>query len=376
MRLNNCHPALRQCWHPVARSSEITDRLARVRLLGEPWVVYRSESGLAAFRDRCPHRLAPLSLGDLTDGVLRCAYHGWCFDPAGRCIEIPALGPGATLPPRAKLQAAAGVTERHGLVFLAPEAPLTPLPWIEEAESGDFETVELAPKEAPVGAGQSADNFLDFAHFPYVHQATIGTDESALLHPYGVERDGWTYRVVYEHPVANRVDPGVAAGLRPLIQQRRMTYSYTAPFALALRLEYLEAQMVHVIGFFIQPQSDDSCRLYMTIWANNLGGDPRRHEELAVFEEQVLDEDIALQETFEDLSLPLDLTAEVHTRADKTTVELRRVLHDLVTAAGNAGFTEQAVKGELIGATGPSTSGFFPDEVLAASAEVREQSIP
>ena len=35
--------------------------------------------------------------------MLQCAYHGWRFDEEGRCIEIPALGEGATLPPAAQL---------------------------------------------------------------------------------------------------------------------------------------------------------------------------------------------------------------------------------------------------------------------------------
>ena len=46
-----------------------------------------------------------------------------------------------------------------------------------------------------------------------------------------------------------------------------------------------------------------------------------------------MDEDLALQRQFDDLSLPLELSAEVHTRADKNTVELRRVLADLVAQA-------------------------------------------
>ena len=175
-----------------------------------------------------------------------------------------------------------------------------------------------------IGAGQTADNFLDFAHFPFLHRATIGTDESAMLHPYAVDRDGLSFKVVYEHPVANRVDPGVDAGIRPLVQMRRMTYWYTAPFFLVLRLEYLEAGSVNVIGFFIQPQSDDSCRLYMSLWCNDLGGDPVRRQAMIDFEQRVLDEDLALQTQFDDLSLPLELSAEIHTRADKNTVELRQ----------------------------------------------------
>jgi hypothetical protein len=47
----------------------------------------------------------------------------------------------------------------------------------------------------------------------------------------------------------------------------------------------------------------------------------------------VLDEDLAVQRRYERLALPLDLTAEVHTKADRVTVELRRVLADFVAQA-------------------------------------------
>jgi phenylpropionate dioxygenase-like ring-hydroxylating dioxygenase large terminal subunit len=332
-RLHNTHPALRRAWHPVARSSEIGEEPHRVELLGQPYVLFRTsrdDGEVVAFVDRCPHRLAPLSLGHREADVLRCAYHGWCFDGSGRCVEIPALGAGATLPPTARLKAPAGVAERLGMVFLAPEDPIVDLPAIPEAGEIAFETLELPPTSARAGAALMADNFLDFAHFPFVHAGTFGTEESRTLATYDVQRHGWTFQVVYEHPFANREDPGVAAGLRPLVQTRRMTYRYQAPLFLALRLEFLEANGISVIGFFIQPENEDRCRLYTTLWRNDLGDDVAARASAIAFEQQVLDEDLAVQSRYDDLSLPLDLRAEVHTRADRNTVELRRILSDFV----------------------------------------------
>ena len=51
------------------------------------------------------------------------------------------------------------------------------------------------------------------------------------------------------------------------------------------------------------------------------------------FEVAVLEEDLRLQSRYESLELPLDVTAELHTRADRSTLELRRVLRELVDAA-------------------------------------------
>jgi phenylpropionate dioxygenase-like ring-hydroxylating dioxygenase large terminal subunit len=302
-------------------------------LLGEPWVLYRSAGAVRGFVDRCPHRHCPLTLGHCEDGVLQCAYHGWRFDESGRCVEIPALGEGATLPPAARLTPAAAVTQAHGIVFIAPERPLAPLGAIPEAENATFSEGILPTLRARGSAGLLADNFLDIAHFPFVHAGTFGTDEAAELVPFTVARDGWSFTVSYEHPFAHREDPGVAAGLRPLVQTRRLTYQFSAPFHLRLRIDFVDAGGSDIIGFFIQPETHETCRLFTTLWRNDLDGDEARMAEAVAFELDVLREDLRVQEAYHELELPLDPTDEVHTRADRATLELRRVLADLVTAA-------------------------------------------
>jgi phenylpropionate dioxygenase-like ring-hydroxylating dioxygenase large terminal subunit len=331
--LSNIDPVLRRCWHPVARPAEVTAQPRRFMLLGEPWVLYRADGRIVAFRDRCPHRRTPLSLGDCQGGVLQCAYHGWRFDPAGVCIEIPALGPGSALPPAARLSPPAGLVEVHGIVFLAPEDPIAPLGSIPEADDPTFLAGELPTLAARASAGLLADNFLDVAHFPFVHAGTFGADEAAEVPPYVVARADWSFTMSYEHSFANREDPGVAAGIRPLVQTRRLSYRLSAPFHLRLRIDFVEAGGSNVIGFFIQPESADSCRLFTTLWRDDLSGDPARMADAVTFEVAVLREDLRIQEAFDELVLPLSRTTEVHTRADRTTLELRRVLSDLVSTA-------------------------------------------
>jgi phenylpropionate dioxygenase-like ring-hydroxylating dioxygenase large terminal subunit len=330
--LANTDPALRRSWHPVARAGDVAEQPHAVMLLGEPWVLYRSGGRVRAFADRCPHRGCPLTLGHCEAGVLQCAYHGWRFDEDGRCVEIPALGVGATLPKAARLTAAATVTEAHGMVFLAPEPPIAPLGTIPEADDATFMAGLLPTLRARASAGLLADNFLDIAHFPFIHAGTFGTDEAAEVVPFTVTRDDWSFSVSYEHPFAHREDPGVAAGIRPLIQTRRLTYRLCAPFHLRLRIDFVDAGGSNVIGFFIQPETDESCRLFTTLWRDDLDGDAERMAEAVEFELEVLREDLRIQEAYHELMLPLDPTAEVHTRADRATLELRRVLADLVSA--------------------------------------------
>ncbi len=341
--LSNTDTALRRAWHPVARSNEITAVPRPTKLLGEDWVVVRLPDGaggetLAAFVDRCPHRLAPLSAGSVDGSFLRCGYHGWCFDAGGACREIPSLGASEHVPPRAVTTVPAAIAERHGMVFIAPEPPLTELLDIPEADDPAFVHGALEPVTARVGAGLMIDNFLDMAHFPFVHAATIGTPESATFE-LEVVREGLGMKVHSRHPFPNREDRGVAAGIRPLLQERVLEYRYRAPFSICLRIDYVEAGGTNVLDFYVQPEADDSCRVYTTVHRNDLGGDGdgddihARMAECIAFERKILDEDLGLQEQYRDRRLPLDLTAEVHVKADRPTIELRRILGELVNAA-------------------------------------------
>lgn len=307
----------------------------RVVLLDEPWVLWRDGEGvLTGFADRCPHRRAPLSLGHCDGGEISCAYHGWRFDRAGACVEIPALGPDATLPPTARLDAPAGLAEAHGMVYLAPAEPVTTVPDLVEADDPSFMAGDLPVITTRGSAALLTDNFLDMAHFPFVHAGTFGAGEATEVEPYEVERLGLSTTVTFEHAFANREDPGVEAGIRDLVQHRRLTYSFTAPFHLSLRIDFLEAGGTNTIGFFLCPQDATTTRIYSTLWRNDLEGDRSRMDEAVAFEMAVVEEDLALQSKFDVLSVPLSVTAEVHTRADKTTLELRRVLIELVAAAG------------------------------------------
>jgi phenylpropionate dioxygenase-like ring-hydroxylating dioxygenase large terminal subunit len=174
-----------------------------------------------------------------------------------------------------------------------------------------------------VDPGGMIDNFLDVAHFPFVHAATFGTPTSDRAEEYEVTPTQHGFVAVTEHDFANHEDPAVADGLRPLVQRRRMTYTYVPPFSATLTLDYLDAGGTNLILFAIQPERAGVCRVHTVLFRNDVGADemPAALE----FEQRVLDEDLAIQ-TLLTTTLPLDLTVEVHTKADRLTLELRRCL--------------------------------------------------
>ncbi len=332
--LTNIDPALRAGWHPVARSEEVGSRPVAVRLLGEDWAVVRfGADAVTAFVDRCPHRMAPLSAGQVVERELQCGYHGWRFSPEGACTGIPALGAGGTLPPRARLVKAA-TAEHEGLVWVAPDPPVSPLPRWPELSLVDHVGIGLAhlpSLRVAAAAGLLCDNFLDEAHFPFVHAATIGAATPEIIGAYAVNVDGWGFTASREHRFSNIHDPEVAAGRRPLEQRRRMTYRFEPPFSLSLRLDMPDAGTWLSIGFWIQPEDQDSCRIFSSVVGPELV-DAAQRDRLVAEELAILMEDVELQQRYRVRHLPLDMTAELHTRADRVTLELRRSLTRFVGA--------------------------------------------
>ncbi|MDO9563313.1 MAG: Rieske 2Fe-2S domain-containing protein, partial [Bradyrhizobium sp.] len=84
---------MRMYWQPAALVDELTGPrpVKPVKLLGEDLVLFRDEDGRHGLIERhCAHRGADLAFGRLENGGLRCAFHGWLFDVAGKCLETPA----------------------------------------------------------------------------------------------------------------------------------------------------------------------------------------------------------------------------------------------------------------------------------------------
>jgi phenylpropionate dioxygenase-like ring-hydroxylating dioxygenase large terminal subunit len=336
----NVHPALAEFWHPVALSGDVGAEPVAARLAGQGWALARLGGSVVAFADACPHRRARLSAGSVRDGTLQCMYHGWRFGRDGRCVDIPALGDAAQIPERATLHGPAEITERDGLVWLAPRPPRAPRAELapELAPGGPLAGEGIATVRLPVltveaNAAMLVDNFLDEAHLPFVHAATIGGAGPEPIPRADVARDGLSFTAIREHTFTNLTDPAVLDGSRPAVQRRRMTYRYQAPLTATLLLEYLDAEGWQFLTFVVAPEDERTCRVYQTVTGPGLA-DPEQAASAAKYEMSIFDEDLDLQRrALSGLEFPLDPAAELHTRADRVAVEFRRVLAAAVSGS-------------------------------------------
>ena len=106
---------LRNCWYAAAWSKDLTDKPLAKTFLGAKVALFRTTSGRpAALEDRCCHRAAPLSRGEIMGDNLACGYHGLQFASTGECVLVPGQ---EHVPNGAKVRSYP-VHERWGVVWI------------------------------------------------------------------------------------------------------------------------------------------------------------------------------------------------------------------------------------------------------------------
>ncbi|MBM7806830.1 phenylpropionate dioxygenase-like ring-hydroxylating dioxygenase large terminal subunit [Geodermatophilus bullaregiensis] len=273
----NLDPSLEHAWHPVALARELRPGgWLQVRLLGRTWSLRRTREGLSA-------------------------------DP-------PAWG----------------VRERFGVVWLAPAEPRDVPLELPEDEDRRFVRGWLPPTRSPGPAGPLADGFLDVAHAPFVHAATWGAGGRVEVPAPDVAPEPGGFTSVQEPWSDDVGDPGE----RP--PRQRATYVYRAPFQLRLRLDLLDSGAATTILFLLQPEDPDSTRVYTCLLLSAGPGRPLPSPDAVAVavaaEQRVLAEDLELQAQMASTGLPLTLRDELHVRADRPGVALRRALADFAAA--------------------------------------------
>ncbi len=168
----------RRFWLPAFMSWELPAPdcpPVRIRLLSEDLVGFRDSRGRAGLlAANCPHRGASLFFGRNEEEGLRCVYHGWKFDVAGNCVDMPnepAVGAQHAAPLQHKIHHTAyPCVEKAGIVWtymgpkhLEPDFPQ--LAWTLLPEAHRY----VLKFQVECNYLQAMEGDIDNSHVPFAH---------------------------------------------------------------------------------------------------------------------------------------------------------------------------------------------------------------
>lgn len=333
----------RDHWYVAALTDEITKTpLGRV-FLGDPVVLFRTESGKAlAFEDRCPHRRYPLSLGYVDGDDLVCNYHGLTFDCEGVCVRVPGQ---RNAPSRARLKP----------YPIVEQGPWTWI-WMGDPASPDFSKLPETPYLMKGGDwdvltgvcslqanyGLLIDNLLDLSHEAYLHSTHIGTPEVAEV-PIEVDVDDHIGVVrVSRHMVNVKSAPATSRihGEGDMDRWQDIEYFPPGYYVLHTRFaptgvqpgpdgqddEAMHAKIVHGIT----PSTESSTYDFWAWSRGYLRGDEEMDAYITKVQLEVVDQDLVALEALERSIAAAPGVSEIDVRNDRGALAGRRMLRSLV----------------------------------------------
>ncbi|WP_349368738.1 aromatic ring-hydroxylating dioxygenase subunit alpha [Salinarimonas sp.] len=265
-------PALRDAWQVLCRGDDLPPgRAARLRLLSRDVAVAREADGALA-----------------------------------------ASGPdGAPL----------AVAEAYGHVFACLGAPARPLFAIPEFAEPGRRLAACGAVRVRASGLRLVENFLDMAHFPFVHTDLLGVEERPEVPRYDVEirRDVdevWAVNCRFWQPKA--------AASSSQGQMSEYLYRVATPFTVMLyKTCPADPARFDVIGLLIRPAEPDLSYAYAFVLVLD---DASAHTAIVHFQQTIFLQDRIVLENQRPRLLPLTPAAETPTRADMSSVAYRRWL--------------------------------------------------
>lgn len=311
-------PILSHEWLPVAslRALEIQNPIA-ARVLGQDVVVWKSDTEILVWQDLCVHRGTRLSLGRVRENFLQCPYHGWTYDTQGKCILMPAH-PEQTPPDKARVKTFR-VRIAYEMVWMCFDEPRADVPAFPEWDDASYRKIFCGPYPVHASAPRIVENFLDVAHFPFVHEGILGDAAHAEIEDYEAE-------ITSEGVIARNVrvyqpDPyGTGQG-------DTVTYTYRSTRPLSAYFVKQSSDRGFSILLFITPHEKNESTAYM--WMAMNYGYEIPEPELVAYQDKIFSQDAPILQSQRPELLPLDLQAELHLKSDRTAIAYRKWLREL-----------------------------------------------
>jgi phenylpropionate dioxygenase-like ring-hydroxylating dioxygenase large terminal subunit len=215
------------------------------------------------------------------------------------------------------------VRERYGMIWTTLGAPKRDVVDIPEAGEPDRRAVPCGAVTVNASGLRIVENFLDMAHFPFVHTDILGAEPHTEVQHYTTEirRDVdevWATNCAFFQPKA-------AMSAQDGIMVQYM-YRVATPFVTLLyKTSPNYANRWDVICLFVQPMEPARCRAHPLLLILDDGAS---EEALISFQQTIFLQDRIILENQRPRLLPLEPRAEIPTRADASSVAYRRWLKE------------------------------------------------
>ncbi len=211
----------------------------------------------------------------------------------------------------------------YGHLWTSLGSPARPVFDLPESREPDRRAVYCGPVRVRASGLRLIENFLDLAHFPYVHTDVLGTEERPEVARYEVEQrrdvdELWATKCEFFQPKA----AAAAAGG----QISKYMYRVVTPFNVMLyKTAPTAPDRWDVIALFVQPLEPALSIAHPFLLVTD---DTSTDAELIGFQQMIFLQDKIVLENQRPLLLPLQPGRETPTRADLSSVLYRRWLKE------------------------------------------------
>jgi phenylpropionate dioxygenase-like ring-hydroxylating dioxygenase large terminal subunit len=252
-------------WYMACLLKEVPAKKPIVRTIYDQDIVlfFNAEGSVTAMVDRCTHRLARLSGGEVCKGHLVCPYHSWKYDKDGKVVEVPSEGP--------------GVSKGHRVAKTFPTRVFDGAVWVWMGEKGkeDESKIWRFPEYGSKGwvsytmitdfeneVTNLVENFMDVPHTVSVHKGWF-RNQAIQKVPITTETKNGSVCVSYHQP-----DDNIGVFIKRLLNPRNRPMVHTDKFYFPniTRVDYsFGPQFQYIINSTCTPVSEMKTRVYTYI---------------------------------------------------------------------------------------------------------------
>lgn len=251
-------------WYIACTSNELKKSPIARTIYDTNIALFRnSKNEACAVLDKCLHRHALISKGEVIGDGLVCPYHGWSYNQSGEVIDVPSEGPENVKGKRC--QVAFETLERDGVIWI----------WMGEKGKSDVKNLWKFPHFNEAGwihyymitdfnneVTNLAENFMDVPHTVFVHKGWF-RNKSLTKVPITVETKNGGVLVTY-----HQKEDQIGVLIKPLLNPKNEPMVHTDHFIFpnVTCVDYsFGKNYKYVINSEITPVSSMKSRVYTYI---------------------------------------------------------------------------------------------------------------